>query len=141
MLPQDKAKIVEELQKAGRTVCFIGDGINDILAMKQAQVSISFQAATEMARNTANIILIEESLKHIPQVFELARYYYSSMQANTVASIVPGTVTIFGVMFLRFGLLPSVILNAGGFMSGTLSSLLLAHKTDKAIASKNQIVS
>jgi len=65
VLPQDKARYVELLQKEGRTVCFIGDGINDSIALKKANVSISLRGASSIATDTAQIVFMEESLSRV----------------------------------------------------------------------------
>jgi P-type E1-E2 ATPase len=52
VLPQDKAKYVELLQKEGRTVCFVGDGVNDSIALKKANVSISLRGPSTVATDT-----------------------------------------------------------------------------------------
>ena len=62
VLPQDKADYVEKLQKEGRKVCFVGDGINDSIALKKANVSISLRGASTIATDTANIVFMEEGL-------------------------------------------------------------------------------
>ena len=61
VLPQDKARYVEQLQTEGRTVCFVGDGINDSIALKKANVSISLRGASSIATDTAQIVFMEES--------------------------------------------------------------------------------
>ncbi|MGB0386666.1 MAG: HAD-IC family P-type ATPase, partial [Ardenticatenaceae bacterium] len=58
-LPENKADLVKQLQEEGRTVCFVGDGINDAIALKQAHVSISLRGATTIAMDTAQIVLMD----------------------------------------------------------------------------------
>ncbi len=69
ILPEEKARIVEELQNGGRTVCFVGDGINDAIAMKKADVSISLAGATTIATDVAEVILMDGSLVHLCDFF------------------------------------------------------------------------
>lgn len=73
VLPSEKAAIVERLQREGRKICFVGDGVNDAIALKKADVSISIQGATLMATDTAQIVLMSQSLRGLPQVLDLAR--------------------------------------------------------------------
>ena len=61
VLPQNKAKIVEDLQNQGRTVCFVGDGINDSMALKQADVSISLAGAFFLNFNILTSLLVNVS--------------------------------------------------------------------------------
>ena len=71
-LPEDKAKIVTDLQALGRRVCFIGDGLNDSLALQRANVSISMGDASFIARDSAQILLQGSSLQHLDTLFEIA---------------------------------------------------------------------
>ena len=66
VLPQDKAKYVELLQKEGRTVCFVGDGINDSIALKKANVSISLRGASTIATDTAQVVFHGRELDQTP---------------------------------------------------------------------------
>ena len=59
VLPQDKAQLIEQLQEKGKSVCFVGDGINDSIALKKANVSISLCGASTIATDTAGIILMD----------------------------------------------------------------------------------
>jgi Cu(I)/Ag(I) efflux system membrane protein CusA/SilA len=72
VMPKGKAKIVSELQQKGQIVCFIGDGINDSIAIKQADVSISLKGASTIAQDLAQVILISNSLKSLCRLFEIA---------------------------------------------------------------------
>ncbi len=58
--PWGKAEIIEELQRAGKIVCYVGDGINDAIALKKAHISISLSGASSAATDTAQIILMDE---------------------------------------------------------------------------------
>lgn len=60
--PDQKERIVRTLQKAGHTVGFIGDGINDVSAMRTADVGISVDSAADVAKETADIVLLEKGL-------------------------------------------------------------------------------
>ena len=58
-LPENKASLIANLQEEGRKVCFVGDGINDGVALKKANVSISLRGASTVATDTAGIILMD----------------------------------------------------------------------------------
>ncbi|MGH8215428.1 MAG: magnesium-translocating P-type ATPase, partial [Rhodanobacteraceae bacterium] len=62
MSPLQKARVVTSLQRQGRTVGFLGDGINDAPALRQADVGISVDTATDIAKESADIILLEKNL-------------------------------------------------------------------------------
>jgi len=104
VLPENKAKLVKELCEEGRFVCFIGDGINDAIALKSAQVSISLKGASTAATDTAQIIFMDGTLNHLEQLFQLADEFEKTMHSNFITTIVPGVICIGGVYFLHFGI-------------------------------------
>jgi P-type E1-E2 ATPase len=78
VLPEDKARYVELLQKERRTVCFIGDGVNDSIALKKAKVSISLRGASSIATDTAQVVFMEDSLLELLQLHDIS----SDLQRN-----------------------------------------------------------
>jgi Cu2+-exporting ATPase len=104
VLPENKAKLVKQLCKQGQFVCFIGDGINDAIALKSAQVSISLKGASTAATDTAQIIFMDGTLNHMEQLFQLADEFEETMHTNFLTTIVPGVICIGGVYFLHFGI-------------------------------------
>jgi len=78
-LPENKAALIERLQSEGKKVCFVGDGINDAIALKQADVSLSLRGAATVATDTAQMILMDQTLHRLDQVFELARQLKANM--------------------------------------------------------------
>jgi P-type Cu2+ transporter len=66
LFPEDKAAVLRGLRTDGRRVAFVGDGINDLPALAYADVSISFGGATAVARETADVVLVDDSLHALP---------------------------------------------------------------------------
>jgi len=134
ILPKNKAELVKQLREQGQFVCFIGDGINDAIALKSAQVSISLKGASTAATDTAQIILMDGTLKHLSQVFQLADEFEKTMHSNFLSTIVPGVICIGGVYVLHFGLAMGMWLYYMGISSGLSNSLwpLLKHQDDKS---------
>lgn len=95
-LPENKADLITQLQDEGKFVCFVGDGINDSIALKKAQVSISLRGATTVATDTAQIILMDESLNQLEKLFTISAEFERNMQTNLMTTIVPGVVIISG---------------------------------------------
>ena len=110
VLPEDKGTLVRRLQGEGRKVCFVGDGINDSIALKAADVSVSLNGATTIAIDKAQIVLMHGDLTELPQIFTLADEFGANMRINLYAATVPSALVIGGVLFLGLGLLPSVLL-------------------------------
>jgi heavy metal translocating P-type ATPase len=81
-MPAQKAFKVKELQEKGRRVCFVGDGINDAVALLQADVSISFRGGTTVASDAAQVVLMEDHLEQIQILLELAAAYNGRVQGT-----------------------------------------------------------
>jgi len=98
--PQDKSSVIERLQQEGRKVCFIGDGINDVIAMKKANVSISMTGASGIATDVAQVILMSGSLVEIEHLLELAQRLKRKL-VTTIASYTTVVVVSFtSIVFL-----------------------------------------
>jgi heavy metal translocating P-type ATPase len=116
VLPQDKAKYVELLQKEGRTVCFIGDGVNDSLALKQANVSISLRGASSIATDTAQVVFMEDSLRKLLQLHDVSRALHRNIDASWIMILVPNIICIAGAFVAGFGVIHSMLFNQIGGM-------------------------
>jgi Cu2+-exporting ATPase len=122
-LPQHKADIIQQLRLQGRCVCYVGDGINDAIALKQAHVSVSLGGASTIATDTAQIILLEEGLVNFGHLFDVARSFDRTMKACFALVLAPSIIGMGGVWLLNFGLAQtllfkqiSLILGASGAM-------------------------
>ena len=126
ILPENKAELIEALQKEGKTVCFVGDGINDSIALKKAQVSISLSGASTIAIDTAQIILMNQSLSSLPTLFALAHDLDKNMKRSLALIFAPFVISAFGALFLNFGYATSVFFNQVGVWSGLTNAMLLS---------------
>lgn len=82
VLPEHKVDKVKELQAQGKKVAMVGDGINDAPALTQADVGIAIGAGTNVAIESAGIILVRNDPRDIPAVITLSRLTYSKMLQN-----------------------------------------------------------
>jgi Cu2+-exporting ATPase len=110
VLPEGKAALVRELQAQGRKVCFIGDGINDSIALQGAAVSVSLHGASTIAIDRADIVLSSGDLTKFTRIFELSDEFAANMMVNYFAAAVPYALVIYGTIFLGWGLLFNTIL-------------------------------
>ncbi|WMP19416.1 heavy metal translocating P-type ATPase [Thiothrix lacustris] len=109
-LPEDKATLIAQLQEQGRSVCFIGDGINDTIALKQANVSISLSGATSAAMDTAQILMMDGSLNHLDKLFSLSSEFDKNLN-NGFKTVLGGSVICVGGVFLfHFGIFSALAL-------------------------------
>jgi Cu2+-exporting ATPase len=123
VLPQDKAEIIDQLQKSGKTVCYIGDGINDAIALKKAQVSISMRGASTVATDTAQIILMS-NLNQLCHLFDLAQEFEKTMKSSFQTMIVPTVIGMGGAFFLNFGLVETMLLKQTGLVVSLVNATL-----------------
>jgi Cu2+-exporting ATPase len=119
VLPTGKAALIISLQQEGRRVCYIGDGINDAIALKAANVSISMRGATTAATDTAHIVLMDESLQQLLPLFELVQRFDANMRNTIWAILGPGAVGLVGIYFFGFGLAHMTVLDHVGLSLGT----------------------
>lgn len=86
--PEDKAHRIETLQLAGKQVAMVGDGINDGLALAKADIGISLgQAGTDVAREAADVMLMDNSLAKLPYFFSLSRRTHRLVVQNIVIAV------------------------------------------------------
>jgi Cu2+-exporting ATPase len=133
-LPENKAKIVQQLKDEGRFVCFVGDGINDTIALKTAQVSISLKGASTAATDTAQIVFMDGTLQPLPKLFELVDEFEKTLSRNLINSFGSGISTLIGVYFFHFGIGLSMLLFYLGCFASLGNALLpLAKHQDKSL--------
>lgn len=122
-LPADKADIISELQKDGCSVGYVGDGINDTIALKKANVSVSLRGATTAATDTAQIILMDGSLNSLVDLLDLSWKFESSMNKSLMTTIIPGFIIIGGSLVGALGYISSMLLFFGGMVVGVLNAM------------------
>jgi Cu2+-exporting ATPase len=131
VLPQDKAKYVELLQEEGRTVCFIGDGVNDSIALKTANVSISLRGASSVATDTAQVVFMEDSLIKLLELYDVSRELHKNIHQSWGLILVPNLFCIAGAFFAGFGVMHSMVFNQIGGMLAVANGLTPLRKVSQ----------
>ena len=124
VLPEDKAQIVEDLQKEGRAVCFVGDGINDAIAMKKANASISLSGASTIAIDVAEIVFTDGSLSRLPELFDYSKSLDINLNRVLKLTVAPGFINVSGAFFFRFSILTSLLVTSGFFILAMKNALM-----------------
>lgn len=100
--PHQKKLLIEHLQNHGRKVCMIGDGVNDVLALKQADVSVSLASGTDASRNISHFVLLTDDFASLPKVVKEGRQIVSNMEKASVLYLVKTLYTIILTFILLF---------------------------------------
>jgi P-type Cu+ transporter len=80
--PEQKAEFVQKLQRQGKRVAFVGDGINDAPALEQADLGVAVSRASDVAREAADIILLKSEIEAVPEALGLARATLRTIKQN-----------------------------------------------------------
>lgn len=123
VLPEGKSSKIKELQENGRVVCFVGDGINDAIALQQADVSVSMRGATTIATDSAQVVLSSGSLQQLAHLFELAHAFKRDLNTTLKFAYIPGTTLIAGVFLFHFGMGAALILYSAGLVGAIHNAL------------------
>ena len=104
VLPQEKAEVIERLKAEGRTVCFIGDGINDSLGLFKADTSVSLRGASTLATDTAQIVLMSQDLRQMAFLLTLAKEFDKSLQQLFTLTFIPVSTVVASTFLLGTGI-------------------------------------
>ena len=80
--PEEKKEIVMSLRANGKNVAFAGDGVNDVLALREADSSISFKSGAEAARNVAQVVLMDSDFKGVPSIIKEGRRAVNNLERS-----------------------------------------------------------
>lgn len=118
LMPEQKVTFVKQFQQAGRTVAFVGDGINDSPSIATADIGIAMGSGTDVAIETSDVVLMQSSFEALVHAYGLAK----KTVLNTKENI---TIAIAVVAFLLIGLIAGFIYMASGMFVHEASILVV----------------
>lgn len=101
VLPEQKKEIIVALKSNGKNVAFIGDGVNDVLALKESDSSITIAGGSEAARNVAQLVLMDSDFKSVPAIVKEGRRTINNIERSGCLFLTKTTYsTLLAITFL-----------------------------------------
>ncbi|MDG2989338.1 heavy metal translocating P-type ATPase [Candidatus Synechococcus calcipolaris G9] len=130
VLPEEKAEIIQQLRDKGKqVVAFVGEGLNDSAALAHADISISLSEGSDVARQTADILLMQNDLQGILQAIALSKEVMQIINQNIALVVIPNVSVVLAGIFLSMHPVVAVLISNGATLLAELNGLrIFAHQ-------------
>ena len=135
VLPQDKEKEVRSIQSKGKQVAFVGDGINDSPALASANVGIAIGSGTDIAIESADIVLIKSDLTDVDTAIDLSKKTINNIKLSLFWAFFYNVISIpvaAGLFYLSFGIKLNPMIGAAAMSLSSICVCLNALRLKKA---------
>ena len=131
--PAQKAAVVRDLKLAGKTVAFVGDGLNDSAALAYADVSVSFASGSDIAREIADVVLMNNDLTSLAEALNIARETKQLIEQNTLLVVAPNLTALGLASTVGLNPLIATVIHNGSAIAAGLNSLrpLVQHQLEE----------
>ncbi len=131
--PEKKAAIIRDLNLAGRTVAFVGDGLNDSVALAYADVSVSFANGSDIAREIADVVLMNNDLASLTEALNIAQETQKLIEQNTLLVVAPNLMALGLATTVGLNPLIATVVHNGSAIAAGLNSLrpLVQHQLEE----------
>lgn len=141
VLPDQKLTLIKSLKKSGHTVAMTGDGVNDVLALKEADCSVAMASGSDAAKNVSSLVLLDSNFASMPRVVAEGRRSINNLERSASLFLVKTAYNFLIAML--FLLIPSVLPFApkhltllGGVTIGIPSTVLALEPNDKRVSGR-----
>ncbi|MDJ0616050.1 MAG: heavy metal translocating P-type ATPase [Calothrix sp. MO_192.B10] len=131
--PEQKAAIVRDLKLAGKTVAFVGDGLNDSVALAYADVSVSFANGSDIAREIADVVLMNNDLTSLMEALNISQETKQLIEQNTILVVAPNLMALGLASTVGLNPLIATVVHNGSAIAAGLNSLrpLVKHQLEE----------